>query len=358
MQTSAHLRNILLATALFILAAFLGVSTSFAQVSEGVELKPAVIEDRINPGQVYNFDIRVTNISASEKTFYLSAQDITGLDDSGLPIFSTETEITEYELSTWVELPESSITLGPNEERNVPFTVRVPANAAPGSHFGGVFLDARPPKQRTTGAAVGLKVGTIISLRVAGEVRDEAQMREFSTGKIVYGSPTVDFKLRVANLGNVLVRPYGLVEITDMRGSKVGVVKVNESASGVFPKSDKTFTTVWEYDGFAFGRYQAVASLNYGEDGQRTISSVTSFWVLPLKPLLITLGGVFGFLLLMYIWVRTYIARKLREMGGGRGGSELYARRNQSAAPKLLMIAIGILLFGMAFLVLLFLLFA
>jgi hypothetical protein len=60
----------------------------------------------------------------------------------------------------------------------------------------------------------------------------------------------------------------------------------------------------------------------------------------------------------MYIIIRSYISRKLREMGGGRGGSELYARRNQSAAPKLITIALGVVLLSMAGLVFLFLLFA
>jgi hypothetical protein len=182
-------------------------------------------------------------------------------------------------------------------------------------------------------------------------------LREFSTGKIVYGEPIVDFKTRVANLGNVLIRPYGLIEISDMRGERVGVVKVNENANGVFPASDKEFEAVWEYDGFAFGRYQAVISLNYGDEN-KTISMPTSFWVLPLRPVLIVLGVGLAILLLLYFSIRSYVRRKLREMGGGRGGAELYTRRNQSSAPKLIIIAMSLLILCMAFLVLLFLLFA
>lgn len=356
---NVSLRNSLVALSILALSFGVAVSTTFAQGSEGVEIKPAVIEDRASPGEIYNFSVRVTNISDSEKVFYLTAQDITGLNDAGLPIFSTETEITPYELSSWIELPDTQITLGPNETRNVPFVIRVPADASPGAHFGGVFLDARPPKQRTTGAAIGLKIGSIINLRIAGDVSEDAQLREFSTGHIVYGSAaSVDFNTRIANLGNVLIRPHGLIEITDMRGSKVGLVKVNDIGAGVFPATDKTFAEIWEYDGVAFGRYQAVVSLVYGEDGRKTISAATSFWVLPLKPILTVLGAIFAALLVLYVIVRSYISRKIREMSGGRGGGDLYARRNQSAVPRLLIIALALLFLAIVFLVLLFLMFA
>ncbi len=356
---TATYRFALLTVFLALFAIFGTVQSASAQDSEGVEIQPAVIEDRAVPGEVYNFAIRVKNISAVEKTFYLTAQDITGLTDAGLPIFSDETEITDYELSSWIQLPDSQIVVGPGETRSVPYVIRIPANASPGSHFGGVFLDARPPRQRDNGSAIGLKVGSIITLRIAGEVREEAQLREFSTGHIVYGSASaVDINTRIANLGNVLIRPHGLIEITDMRGSKVGIVKVNDIGAGVFPETDKTFAELWEYDGVAFGRYQAVVSLVYGEDGRKTISAATSFWVLPLKPILTVLGTIFAALLVLYVLVRSYISRKIREMSGGRGGGDLYARRHQSAVPQLLIIALALLFLAIVFLVILFLMFA
>lgn len=356
---NAMLRNSLIAVPIVLLTVLFAANCAFAQVSEGIEIKPGVIEDRADPGTTYNFSVRVTNISNDQKTFYLSAQDITGLTDEGLPIFSQETEVTPFELSAWITLPETQITLAAHDSTAVPFVVHVPANATPGSHFGGVFVDARPPKQRTTGSGIGLKVGSIINLRISGDVNEEAQLREFSTSHIVYGSAaSVDFNTRIANLGNSLLRPHGLIEITDMRGSKVGLVKLNDKGSGVFPATDKTFTETWEYDGVAFGRYQAVVSVVYGEDGRKTISAATSFWVLPLKPILTVLGTLFGALLVLYLLVRMYIARKLREMSGGRGGADLYARRNRSPVPRLLIIALALLFLAIVFLVLLFLMFA
>ncbi len=342
---------------LFTFLTLVGAQVAFAQTEQGIQISPAVIEGRIEPGSLYNYSVKVTNISDQEKTYFLSSQDISGLTDNGLPIFSTETEQTPYELSAWISLEATSVTIGAHQSKNVSFSVRVPQDASPGAHFGGIFLDDTPVKLHTNGSAVGMKVGPIINLRVAGDATEDAQMREFSTEHIVYGSAaTVDFNARVENLGNVLVRPRGLVEITDMRGSKVDVIKINDQAAGVFPKTDKTFNTTWSYDGFAFGRYQAVVSMVYGEDGNKTISAATSFWILPLKPILTILGSIFAVLLILYFFVRIYISRKLREMGGSR--SDLYARRNQSPVPRLLIIALALLFLAIVFLVLLFLMFA
>lgn len=353
------LRNSFLAVVIGIISFLCASTFVYAQIDDAVQLKPATFEERVDPGQAYPLTLRVKNISNVSKTFFLNTEDITGLNDQGLPIFSDETEISPYELSSWVELPESQITLAPNEEKSVSFTVRVPKDASPGSHFGGIFVDTRPQKQRENGTAVGVKVGSIISLRISGEANEEAQLREFSTSHIVYGSAAkIDFNARIANLGNVLVRPHGLIEITSMAGSKVGIVKVNDTGAGVFPAADKTFTQAWEYDGLAFGRYQAVMSLVYGEDGRKTISAATSFWVLPLKPILSVLGGIFAVLLVLYVLVRMYVARKIREMGGGRGGAALYARRNQSPVSKLLIITLALIFLAIIFLILLFLMFA
>ena len=330
-----------------------------AQSSEGLELKPAVIEDNAAPSQQYRFTVHVTNIASSERTFYLSAKDIKGLDDEGLPVFATEGEATEYSLSSWVQLPQSAITLKAGETKDVPFTVNVPSSASPGAHFGGVFLSAEAPRLSASGAAIGISVGTIINLKIAGDVVEDAQLREFSTDKLVYGMPAVTFSAKVSNRGNVLVRPHGLVEVSDMFGKKVGTLTVNDNAAPVFPGTDRAFATSWDGEGFAFGRYQAVVSLVYGDEARKTISGATSFWVLPLKPILTTIGILLAFIVLLYLSVRSYIRRTLRSMGAtpGRMADHVVARRGR-AASRMMIVALAVFVFALAFLGLLFFIFA
>ena len=328
--------------------------------SEGVEIKPGVVEDRVNPGDIYRFSLKVKNLFTTDQTFYILKEDIAGLDEQGQPLFAAPGQATGYELSTWITTPGESVTLKAGEERGIPFVVHVPKEATPGSHFGGVFFNARAPKIDTSGAGIGIQVGSVVSLRINGEVTEDARLREFSSAKAIYNSPNVDFKIRMENLGNVLLRPHGVIDITDMRGKKVATVRVNESAGPIFPGTDRIYTPNWTYDRFGFGRYQAVLSVVYGEDGRKTVSSVTSFWVLPIKPILTLLGVLLAIVIVLYLVVKMYIRKKLREMGvvGKKGEGDYYGKKYNRSASRMLVTVSVIFLFCVVALVALFVMFA
>lgn len=332
----------------------------FAQTAgEGLQIKPAVIEDKVNPGDTFNFTLTVTNISPVEKKFFLLTQDITGLDERGVPQFSKEGEVSQYELSQWITLPVDSVVLAPGEVRSIPFVITVPLDAAPGSHFGGVFLDAETPKLRTTGAAIGIKVGSIISLKISGEVIEEVRLREFSSNKVVYNEPVVSFEVKAENMGNTLSRPHGLIEVANMMGTQVASVRVNEKGSPIFPGGDKIYSADWTSDRFSFGRYQAVVSMVYGDDGRTTITAATSFWVLPLKFIVLTLGSLVGLVGLLYAFTQMYIRRTLARMGvTKRTDMGMYARRYQKSSSRLMVVMVSLVVVSVFFLGLLFLLFA
>ncbi len=343
---------------IFLLFITLAVHPVFAQ-SEGIQVAPAVIEDRVDPGQIYRFSIKVTNLSENERTFNLLARDISGLDDRGIPIFTEEGESTIYELSSWIVLPQDSIILKPGQSTSVPFSVQVPAEATPGAHFGGVFFEVRPDQLSSTGAAVGSRVGTIINLRISGAITEDMRLREFSTENFLYDSPPVTFTTRVDNLGNVLIRPQGVIEVSDMFGKTVGTIEINKSAAAVFPGGNREYAADWEYEGFTFGRYQALLSFVYGEDGRKTVVRTTSFWILPLKPTLIVLGTILGFVLGMYLLIKLYIRRKLRDMGvSTRADANLQSKRYVKPVSRLTVIALTLLVFGLLLLFVLFFMFA
>ncbi len=345
---------------IFLSALILSASLVFAQQGEGVDIRPAIIEDQVDAGGTYHYSIQVRNIADTEKLLYLVAQDIKGADDGGRPIFSEEGEKTPYEMSTWISFNKRSLNLKPGEETTVPFTVRVPADATPGSHFGSILLASDPPKLTQSGAGVGFRVGNIISLRISGDAVEEMRLRELSTERLVYGAPPVTFNMRTENLGNVLLRPHGLIEITDMFGKQVASIEVNATAGAVFPAAERTYTATWESEDLAFGRYQAIASLVYGDQVRKTISASTSFWVLPLKLIAITLGSLLLVVLALYMSVKLYIRKKLADMGvtPGDRGAEYYAKKYQRSSSRLVFVALSVFICCVALLVVLFLLFA
>jgi hypothetical protein len=330
-----------------------------AQTGSGIGLKPATIEESMDPGATRQFAVQVSNLSGSDQTYYLYKRDITGVKDGGVPIFADENiEKTSFELSEWVTLAVETLDIPKGEERTLQFVLTVPTDASPGSHFGGIFVSLQPPKLRESGASVGYEVANIVSIRVAGEAVEKAQIRQFSTDNYVYGKPVVNFNVRLENSGNTLLRPTGPLEISNMFGKQVASLTFNEDLAGVFPGTTREFALSWEERGTMFGRYEAVISPVYGEDGfKQTVSSSVTFWILPMN-IIVPALGVFAVLLAgTYIAVRVYIRRKLIHYGAGQSGRKLVRRRKEANSP-LLLIFIVMLVVSMLFMLVLLALFA
>ena len=332
--------------------------SSHAQQSSGIGLKPSLIEEGADPGEVLDREIAISNLSDTEQTYYLFSRDIVTVRDGGVPVYANDnTEKTGFELTEWISIGVDEVTMQPGEEVTVPIKISVPDDATPGSHFGGVFVSMQPPRLRSVGASVGYEVANIISIRISGDVTQNAQIRSFKTDNLVYGKTDITFMTEVENKGNILVRPIGPLDVYNMFGKKVVSMTVNDSEGGVFPYTRRTFEINWKDEGLGFGRYQAVVSMAYGEGGRRaTVSSTASFWILPMNiitPALIILGVL---LLASYIAVRMYVRRTLATMSGGR--RVVRRRRRSRGSSTLLLVAIVMLGVTALFLLTLLVLFA
>ena len=198
-------------------------------------------------------------------------------------------------------------------------------------------MSVNPPEIERSGAAVGFQVANIISIRVAGDANESANIRQFATDNYFHGGREVNFSARVENTGNVLIRPVGPVEISNMFGQQVAAITINEARSAVFPGATRDFSLLWTSDTTRFGRYEARVSLAYGEQGAiRTMTSTASFWVLPLNILGPALGALAFLLLISYIAVKLYVRRTLARMGYAGRGQSIRRRRNGGSVTVLL----------------------
>lgn len=332
--------------------------------TSGLRIQPSTIEERIDPGETYNGVLRATNLAPELKQFYIIRRDIEGINQEGTPIFSDPNqEKSGFELTSWITVPDGPIGIAGNETREIPFSITVPKDASPGSHFGGIFLSLEPVKPETIGTGVGFQVGTVVVLRISGDIVEDARIREFVTDKDIYSSPKVKFSTRVENPGNVLVRPRGPIDITDFFGRKVTTLKpliMNDPDAAVFPKSERTFEVQWEGDKLSFGRYEAVMSLVYGDEARRSVSSATSFWILPLNIILPVFAVLLALVLGIMVFVKLQVRRRLAQMGvqQSAGSPEPHIFPKSSPFSKLVFITIAMLLCTLIFLVLMFIFFA
>lgn len=350
-----------LSRTLFVLGLILvsGSAHSVFAQGAGITVVPTTIEQAADPGAVIQESLVITNESTEEKEYYIYKRDIVGVEAEGVPVFAEEgAEKTGYELTEWIQLQTEPIRVGPGQKFTLPVTINVPSSASPGSHFGAVFVSAEPPKLRSIGAGVGYEVGSIISIRINGDIVDNARVRSFSTDKLFYGSKNVSFTAKIENQGNILIRPRGPVTITSMFSSKPRNVLVNESQAGVFPGAMRDFNFTWSEEGLGFGRYEAVLALSYdGDGGQKTIDSTLVFWVFPGKVMFVVLGIFLGIFLVGYVLTKYYINQAIMRAAGGRRISPQRYRK-QVGVSRFTFVVVALLVVLVLFLIILLIFFA
>lgn len=344
--------------AFFFCSLFFIASEEVSAQGAGIKVIPAVIETQAEPGQVLTETVVVTNLNEEEKQFYVYKRDIVGTEAGGVPIFADENAPkTGFELTEWVSFLSEQITLAPGAEYTLPITITVPMDASPGSHFGGVFVSAEPPRLRQTGAGVGYEVASILSIRIAGDVTDSARIRSFSTDKLFYGTKDVSFLIKIENQGNILIRPRGPMTIRNMFGGEVANLLVNDTLRGVFPNTVEDLVVEWKEEEPGFGRYEAVVALAYdGDGGQKTIDAVVTFWIFPSKIIIPVLVGLAVFFAAIYLFTKMYISQQVARTTGVR---RIVSRRGgrRSGLSRFMFVFMVMFTVSILFLILLLLLF-
>lgn len=295
-------------------------AVALAQSTVSVNLSPTIIEEKVLPGESRDLSLSVENRGDTEMTLTPFARNIIGMDASRLPVYATKPEENAFDLASWITFKESRIVLPAGGRATLNFTVRFPENARPGSHMAGLFVSQAAPEDIKLGSGIGFEVASILHFQMTGDIVEDTRIREFSSERFVYGAPDVTLRIAIENLGNTFSRPQGLIDVTDMFGKKVATLSVNKEGGGVFPGDKREFLVTWQPEGLTLGRFDAVLALAVPlvDGGNQTISSVTQFWVLPMKILGPVLAGLLAFVVVFYVLLKLYIRKQLGELRGGR----------------------------------------
>lgn len=281
-------------------------------------VSPPVIEFDARQGDSIVDVIKLYNETDEVKTLTGTVQSFKALNETGAPSFLSVLESTD--LATWLKLDETTITLAPDERKDILFNINVPEDAEPGGHFAGILWSTGDaPETGGTGVGITVKTGTLVLVRVAGEVNETGRVASFTADRQSYNYLPVNFAVRFENFGNVHLKPAGVIEVKNLIGSKVASLPVNEDLSNVLPDSIRKFDLVWqntevpagasewqkERENFAWGKYTATLILNYGVDGQVTTASLV-FWVFPWRVTLFYIAVALLIILLVIFGIRGY----------------------------------------------------
>lgn len=300
-----------------------GSVPAFAQETLSVTITPPLFQLTVGPGESWTSSIKVVNNNSYAVTYAPEVVDFESQGEGGqgkfVPLiesFANEPKRTDS-LGTWIELSKDPITIEAGESAQIPFTVRVPENADPGGHYAAIMVG--PYQGNDTEAGSHMKVSSFVTsllfVKIKGDIVESGRIREFGTEKQLYQKPEANFLLRFENTGNTHLRPQGSITLYNMWGKERGQVLINEKSNfgNVLPRSIRKFEFSWtgSENIFDIGRYSAIVTLAYGDDGKQNTSATTYFWVIPMVPAAITIAVILLIGTLLTWMIRRYIRRAL-----------------------------------------------
>jgi len=297
-------------------------SSSQGTAGQALEIAPPVINLTANPGQILKIQISLRDVSSENIIVSNQINDFIAASEDGTPKILLNNESSDpYSLKDWIA-PLPNLLMIPKQIKNVPVTIKVPANASPGGHYGVIRFTAAPPELKGTGVSLSASLGALILIRVSGDVKESLAVQEFTinhdqdgkTGQpgALFESTPIHIVERLKNTGNTHEQPVGQATITDMFGKKIAAVNINLPPRNVLPGSIRRFEQPLNSSVLGnkklFGRYNAKLVVTYGATKQ-TLTSNTSFWVIPYRligtVIVLLVGGFFA----LRIFIRNYNRR-------------------------------------------------
>ena len=300
----------------------------FAQESLTLSVSPTLFDMSAEKGQAWQSSVKVINVNKYDLTVYASVVNFVPRGEGGevgfLPIDPENSNNST--LAEWINITNEPIVIPSEKTVEVPFSIKVPNDASPGGHYAAVLIGTKPLQddKKQTKVQTSQMVTSLIFTRIAGNIIELGDIREFRSTETFLSRPEATFELRFENKGNVFLQPQGEIKITNMWGEERGIIPINQNSQyGKVPQktggSDgiRKFTFAWkgEWSIADIGRYTATVTLGYGTDNRQFTSAKTTFWVIPFKLLFGVLFSliIFGFLI---TWLIKLYVRKMLTMAG------------------------------------------
>ena len=271
------------------------IANGDALVGTGLTVSPITQNVSAQPGETVAATIKVSNPTNQAVTAYPLSLDFRSDGITGKPLFYKATSGTSrFTLSDWFKQDQNRLVIPAQQSIEFGYHLHVPTNAEAGDHYAGaLFSDNASAANLNSVLKIDVRsmVGTLIFLRVAGDIQESAQLISFLANKSFSFTPQISLNYQIRDAGNVHLQPYGEVNVKNWRGQSVDTQKVNASQASILPDSSRVFNTEWKGNRFSFGRYTAELAAFYGTTNQ-SLGAELSFWIIPLWAILFIIAFI------------------------------------------------------------------
>lgn len=291
-----------------------------------LQVSPVRSDVVIDPGASKVVKIQVSNPTKSDVKITPVENDFVSRDDSGTPalIEGPNQYASTHSLKRFMT-PLQPFILKAGASKTLNVNITVPQSAQAGGYFGAVRLEPTSPDD---GGQVNMSVNVapLILLTVPGKVAEKLNLTAFKIeqdgmSKAYYQTPdNMSVMFRFENKGNVQEGPLGHIAVK--KGKKV-VYETDfnnkDQRDMILPDGARKWDVPLKNIG-SFGHYTVEATFSYGASNN-TIQVSKSFWVVPMKVVLLAVGGLIVLVALIvgfWLFLRGYRNRLLSGRGRRR----------------------------------------
>ncbi len=245
--------------------------------SKSFSISPPNFEISANPGDVSKNTLKVTNLT--EKTLLFNVQTL-NFEAYGIEgqVSLTEEDST-YSIKDWIQYETGQFVINPNDFYLLNFTINVPENAEPGSHFGAAVISSGGTLDKgESGASVIQEIGALILIRIPGDINEDGKLISFLSSNSTYTDPKIKFDAVIENTGSIHYKLSPQITITDIFGNVVQTFNVEPR--NILPGSQRLYSQEFDFDKFGF--FNAKFSTTVGSTNKE-ITSEASFIALYLS---------------------------------------------------------------------------
>ncbi|MCK4592563.1 hypothetical protein KAT63_03965 [Candidatus Parcubacteria bacterium] len=283
----------------------LAPASSAQEQKRGIMISPLTFDLTANPGDVLKNKLRIINMSDNVTPVTINIENFKAVGEIGQVIIAPVEEEMIYSLKNWMKAEANEFILGPNEQKVVDFMIEVPLNAEPGGKYGSILASIGGENATGgMGTSVVQQVGSLVLLVVSGEVKENLEIKSFSTPSFLEYGP-VPFEIKFENKGSIHVKPRGFISISSWGNKKE--IDLELPLNNVMPGAVRKIETNWDTK-WLFGKYTATIVGGYGTSNIPINPMTIEFWVLPWKLMLAV------FIVLAIILIILFLSRKRLRM--------------------------------------------
>jgi hypothetical protein len=238
----------------------------------GISVSPSIIKtDLETDGEEFILFYKNTTEDPVQLSF--KAQDFTELEEGWKVKFleGKDAKNYSYSLSSWLEFERQTLELNPNEQREL--KVRVKKDSlSPGGHYATVLAEVNQrPDEKGQVTIKGILSSLVFVRASTGNEIEKAEITSFNPASNPLFTFPKKVVLRLNNIGNTELVPYGLLEIKDIFGNTVAKSAINEESLITLPETIRRYDIELKPTGLFIlpGLFKANLTIDYGKNQQK-----------------------------------------------------------------------------------------